>query len=318
MSQQYGGRALTRTTLTRGIFLFIRLAIASAVAIVWQGLFEPAAMAVTALTSSYQWQFVGPEPMSGEVANFGGSLLTGFPNLTATGRVTAIAADPQVSGRVFVGTAGGGVWMATNNLPPFTLISASLPSQAIGAIAIDPVNTTPTTIYVATGEGNNSGDSYYGQGIFKSTNLGNTWTPILPVGYPVPGSSEVLGHPSFTKLAIDTSHNPPYLLRAPALGSASIVQEWPSLRVFQRTTACGARWTEETPGTTMLPLLSPAVRICSVPVQVKTLLSTPHTRTRYTQVLLFSVSGGHKTRAIAGSKWRFPGYQECLVARASQ
>lgn len=111
--------------------------------------------------------------------------------------------------------------MTSNNGTTFTLISASLPSQAIGAIAIDPVNTTPTTIYVATGEGNNSGDSYYGQGIFKSTNLGSTWTPILPVGYMVAVSSEVLGHPSFTKLAIDTSHNPPYLFATADLGGSA-------------------------------------------------------------------------------------------------
>ncbi len=155
--------------------------------------------------------------MSGETANFGGSLLTQFPNLTATGRVTAVAADPQLSDRIFVGTAGGGVWMTTNGTT-FTLISASLPSQAIGAIAIDPVNTTPTTIYVATGEGNNCFDCHYGPGIFKSTDLGNTWTPILPVGYAVPGSSEVLGHPSFTKLAVDTSHNPPYLFASAGFG----------------------------------------------------------------------------------------------------
>ncbi|HVB80950.1 MAG TPA: hypothetical protein VNE82_13515 [Candidatus Binataceae bacterium] len=60
-----------------------------------------------------------------------------------------------------------------------------------------------------------------GQGIFKSTDLGNTWTPILPVGYAVPGSSEVLGHPSFTKLAIDTSHNPPYLFVTADFGGSA-------------------------------------------------------------------------------------------------
>jgi hypothetical protein len=63
MSLQYEGTTLTRKTFAPGVFSsLIRLAIASVVAIVWQGIFGPAAMAVTALTSSYQWQFVGPKP----------------------------------------------------------------------------------------------------------------------------------------------------------------------------------------------------------------------------------------------------------------
>ena len=51
------------------------------------------------------------------------------------------------------------------------------PTQAIGAVALD-TTTTPSTIYVGTGEGNGSIDSLYGAGIFKSANLGQTWTSL--------------------------------------------------------------------------------------------------------------------------------------------
>lgn len=95
---QHGGETLlNRKSFAPGVSFFIRLAVASAGAVLWTIVNQSAAIAVTALTSSFQWQFVGPEPMSNETANFGGALLSGFPALTATGRVTAIAADSQVS-----------------------------------------------------------------------------------------------------------------------------------------------------------------------------------------------------------------------------
>src|SRR5262249_6579867 len=43
-----------------------------------------------------------------------------------------------------------------------------------GAIAVAP--TDPTVIYLGTGEANNSADSYYGTGVYKSTDSGRTWT----------------------------------------------------------------------------------------------------------------------------------------------
>ena len=43
-----------------------------------------------------------------------------------------------------------------------------------GAIAVDPVN--PQTIYLGTGDTNNSTDAYYGTGIYVSYNSGTTWT----------------------------------------------------------------------------------------------------------------------------------------------
>jgi autotransporter-associated beta strand protein len=49
-------------------------------------------------------------------------------------------------------------------------------AQYVGAIAIDPAN--PNTIYVGTGVGNNSSDSFYGTGIYVSTNAGTTWSLI--------------------------------------------------------------------------------------------------------------------------------------------
>ena len=63
--------------------------------------------------------------------------------------------------------------MSTDNGLSFVSAFDSQPTQAIGAVALD-TTTTPSTIYVGTGEGNNSIDSLYGAGIYKSTDLGQT------------------------------------------------------------------------------------------------------------------------------------------------
>jgi len=78
--------------------------------------------------STPSWTAIGPRPILNEVANFGGMLFG--PPFNATGRVTALVGDAQ--GRVYVGTASGGVWLSTDNNATFTPITDSLPTQAIG------------------------------------------------------------------------------------------------------------------------------------------------------------------------------------------
>ena len=158
-----------------------------------------------------KWKFIGPQPMLNALSNFGGAILGATFN--ATGRISAIAADPTTPGRLFVGAANGGVWMSSDGGGTFKPISDALPSQAIGAIVLDPVNSSPPTIYVGTGEAHNSVDSYYGRGIFRSDDLGATWTELSPGTF---------DHVAFAQLAIDTSQNPPILFAATgaALGSS--------------------------------------------------------------------------------------------------
>ncbi len=100
------------------------------------------------------WTYIGPTPMLGQQANFAGD--TFGPTFSATGRITAIAIDP--SGDIYVGAAGGGVWLSTNGGASFSSIGDSLPTQAIGSVAIDSTNTPtfPYTVYVGTGEGNDA------------------------------------------------------------------------------------------------------------------------------------------------------------------
>ena len=91
------------------------------------------------------------------------------------GRVVAIAAVP---GRnlFYMGGVQGGIWKSTNYGQNWVNISdGKLPSTAtsIGALAIAPSN--PRVIYAGTGESDIRQDFDTGDGIFKSTDGGETW-----------------------------------------------------------------------------------------------------------------------------------------------
>jgi len=62
----------------------------------------------------------------------------------------------------------------------FQPLTDNLTSLACGAVAVEPVN--PSVVYLGTGELNYSLDSYYGDGVFKSTDAGTSWTRIATTG----------------------------------------------------------------------------------------------------------------------------------------
>jgi photosystem II stability/assembly factor-like uncharacterized protein len=185
----------------------------------------------------FAWNFIGPEPILDALANFGGTFAgAGFD---ATGRIAAIAADSSTPGRIFVGAANGGVWMSTDDGASFRAIGDSLPSLAIGAIALDSVNTDPPTIYVGTGEGNSSADSYYGIGIFRSADLGANWSDI---------TFGMLDRSAIAKLALDLSKSPPVVFAAASGGfsasraDAGVFVGDPSKWGIWRTSDGGSTW----------------------------------------------------------------------------
>ena len=92
------------------------------------------------------------------------------------GRITAIAVHPVNPNILYFGAAVGGVFKSTDGGANWTPIFDEQPSLSIGALAIDPVN--PETIYAGTGEANSSGDSYAGDGIYKSTDGGQSWSNV--------------------------------------------------------------------------------------------------------------------------------------------
>ena len=94
-----------------------------------------------------------------------------------SGRVAAIAAVTE-SGRltVYVGAASGGVWKSMNGGTTFKPVFDKEEVGSIGAITIDPQS--PKTIWVGTGEAWTRNSTSIGDGIYKSTDGGDSWHNI--------------------------------------------------------------------------------------------------------------------------------------------
>jgi len=92
-----------------------------------------------------------------------------------SGRVAAIAAVKE-DGRltVYVGAASGGVWKSSNGGTTFKPVFDKEGAQSIGAVAIDPQ--APKTIWAGTGEAWTRNSVSIGNGIYKSTDGGDSWT----------------------------------------------------------------------------------------------------------------------------------------------
>ena len=126
-----------------------------------------------------RWHELGPRDVpDGE--GFGGA------SVSVSGRVTAVAVAEK-SGKIFVGSALGGVWVSVDRGQSWRPLTDDAPSLAVGAIGIDPLN--EKNIYVGTGEGNIALRSLFvrhdrpisgqrGAGILKSINGGLTWSNI--------------------------------------------------------------------------------------------------------------------------------------------
>ncbi len=92
------------------------------------------------------------------------------------GRVVAVAGVP---GRnlFYMGAVDGGIWRSTNyGVSWVSIADGTLPSQSfsIGAIAVAPSD--PNVIYAGTGESDIRGDVITGDGVYKSTDAGKTWS----------------------------------------------------------------------------------------------------------------------------------------------
>ena len=196
------------------------------------------------------WTMIGPQP---EKNGWWG------PN---SGRVAAVAVDPTNRNIVYAGAAQGGVWKTTDGGVTWTPLTDTQASLAIGSLAIDPQN--HLTIYAGTGEENNSGDSYYGVGILKSTDGGLTWTQIpgpfaggaagggriggLAIEFPLASFAIAArgyfaiadGQPSFDKILDLPAEAGLFRIVSPIHDSPSLV-DYTTPRILRRVTG-GARW----------------------------------------------------------------------------
>src|SRR5579862_8196828 len=163
--------------------------------------------AATANGSSPQvttWVNLGPAPLASDATGDGSQDYN-----WVSGRATSVVIDPSdaTGNTVLLGGAYGGLWRSTNagsksatpDLVTWQSLIDDQPTLAVGAIALQPGNSS--VILVGTGETNSSGDSYYGLGMFRSTDGGTTWTQIQTAA-----SGQSFVGVGFSKIAFSTSN----------------------------------------------------------------------------------------------------------------
>jgi len=121
------------------------------------------------------------------------------------GRTRAVAGVPDQPNVFYIGQVNGGVWKSTDYGRTWAPIFDGEDTQSVGAIAVAPSNSN--IVYVASGEGLHRPDLSVGDGIYRSTDAGKTWTHLgLQGGEQIPALvvdptnpdrlfAAVLGHP---------------------------------------------------------------------------------------------------------------------------
>jgi hypothetical protein len=108
------------------------------------------------LLSSFRFRSIGPASMGGRIDD-----------------IAVYEKDPRI---IWVGFAVGGIFKSVNAGTTFTPVFEQYGSASIGDLAADQNN--PNILYVGTGEPNNRQTSSFGDGMYKTTDGGKTFTHI--------------------------------------------------------------------------------------------------------------------------------------------
>jgi len=105
--------------------------------------------------TGFRWRSIGPTGMGGRIDD-----------------LAVVESDPST---FYIGYAVSGLWKTVNNGVTYEHLTA-LPNHSVGDIAIAPSD--PNILYVGSGEPNNRQSSSFGDGMYKSTDAGKTFTHI--------------------------------------------------------------------------------------------------------------------------------------------
>jgi photosystem II stability/assembly factor-like uncharacterized protein len=108
------------------------------------------------LLRGFVWRSIGPASMSGRIDDF-----------------AVVESHPST---YFVAFATGGLWKTINNGTTFEPVFDVYATASIGDVAV--CQSDPNIVWVGTGEANNRQSSSFGDGIYKSTDGGKTFTNV--------------------------------------------------------------------------------------------------------------------------------------------
>ncbi|MGB6821552.1 MAG: hypothetical protein WBE21_05705 [Candidatus Acidiferrales bacterium] len=111
---------------------------------------------IDSATSNLKMRAIGPAIMGGRIDDF-----------------AVVESNPET---IYMGAAAGGVWKSVDGGMTWKSTWDNEPNPSIGALAVAPSN--PSVIYVGTGEANNRQSASWGNGVYKSSDAGNTWTHV--------------------------------------------------------------------------------------------------------------------------------------------
>ncbi len=92
------------------------------------------------------------------------------------GRTDAVSGVPGDARTYYSGAVGGGLWKTTNAGRTWLPVMDAQPVASIGAVAVAPSD--PNTVYAGSGEADMRSDIVHGNGMYRSTDAGATWTRI--------------------------------------------------------------------------------------------------------------------------------------------
>lgn len=92
------------------------------------------------------------------------------------GRVRSVVIDHTNSSILYTGSVSGGVWKSTNEGQTWFALKDNMENLAVASLVMDPSNNQ--ILYAGTGEGFFNFDAIRGNGIFKTTDAGATWTQL--------------------------------------------------------------------------------------------------------------------------------------------